>query len=281
MRIGLDNFINLTGGFVMMRINLCARWWLVLVVGFLALAEFGLAAEKGFKVHGYIYSATSPTSTAAHGVTVVLINKETGATVDSATTGWTGGYNFKDVPPGTYVLKLDKFSRDITVVKKNVRTDFDLSQADGAYSPGRMFMEGMSKRVAAAAAGESGGPAPDVGASDPNLLRAMAGEYYSYSGETERSVTMCANGTFFGSSESSYSGTSSDSLGNQTGAWGAANQKQSSGSWAVQGSLQSGTITLGYRGGKTEKVPYQTTGQRGCFRFNGTPFCYRSAGRCQ
>ena len=94
-------------------------------------------------------------------------------------------------------------------------------------------------------------------------------------------MTLCGNGTFFSSSESSYSGSSSDSLGNQTGAWGAANQKQSSGNWSVHGSLQSGTITLGYRGGKTEKVPYQTTGQRGCFRFNGTPFCYRSAGRCQ
>jgi hypothetical protein len=281
MRSGLDSFINLTGGFVIMRKSSCIRWCLVIVIALFALAALGLAAEKGYKVHGYIYSATSPSATAAQGVNVVLINKATGATVDSATTGWTGGYKFKDVPPGTYVLKLDKFSRDITVVKKNVRSDFDLSQPDGAYSPGKMFMEGLSKSVAAAAAGESGGLAPDVGPSDPDLMRAMAGEYYSYSGSTERSVTLCTNGTFFGSSESSYSGTSSDSLGNQTGAWGAANQKQSGGNWSVQGSLQGGTITLGYRGGKTEKVPYQTTGERGCFRFNGTPFCYRSAGRCQ
>ena len=263
-----------------MRKSLCVRWCPMLVVALFVLAGLGLAAEKGHKVNGYIYKTTSPAA-AAQGVSVVLINKATGATVDSATTGWTGGYKFKDVPPGSYVLKVDKFSREITVVKKNLRIDFDMSQPDGGYHAGKMLMEGLSKSIEAAAKGETGGPAPDVGPSDPNLTQAMAGEYYSYSGSTERSVTMCANGTFFGSSESSYSGTSSDSLGNQTGAWGAANQKQSGGNWAVQGSLQSGTITLGYRGGKTEKVPYQSTGQRGCFRFNGTPFCYRSAGRCQ
>jgi hypothetical protein len=281
MRSERDSFINLTGGFVIMWKNPCVQCWLVVV--FFALTTLGLAAEKGYKVHGYIYSATSPTSTAAQGVNVVLINKQTGAKVDSATTGWTGGYKFKDVPPGKYVLKVNKFSRDVEVAKKNVRTDFDLSRPDGSYSAGRTFMEGLNKSVAAAAAGKSsgGGPAPDVGPSDPNLVRSMAGEYYSYSGSTERSVTLCANGSFYSSSESSYSGSSSDSLGNQSGAWGTANQKQSSGNWSVQGSPQSGTITLGYRGGKTEKVPYQTTGERGCFRFNGNPFCYRSAGRCQ
>jgi hypothetical protein len=266
-----------------MRKNPCVGWWFLSFVSILALAALGLAAEKGYKVHGYIYSTTSPTSTAAQGVNVVLVNKETGATVGSARTGWTGGYSFKDTPPGTYVIKVQKFTHDVTVEKKNVRTDFDLSQPDGLYSGMRTFMEGLSKTVASAAAGGSGGsgPAPDVGPSDPNLMRSMAGEYYSYSGSTERSVTLCANGTFFGSSESSYSGTSSDSLGNQTGAWGAANQKQSSGNWSVQGSLQGGTVTLGYRGGKTEKIQFQAMGERGCFRFNGNPFCYRSAGRCQ
>jgi hypothetical protein len=264
-----------------MRKNRFVQWWLLSVVSFLALAALGLAAEKGYKVHGYIYSTTSPTSAAAQGVNVVLVNKDTGATVGSATTGWTGGFNFKNVPSGVYVLKAGKFTRDVTVVKKNVRIDFDLSRPDGLYNAKGMFMEGLSKSVADAAAGQSGGPAPDVGPSDPNLMRTMAGEYYSHTGSTDRVVTLCGNGTFFGSSESSYSGTSSDSLGNQTGAWGAANQKQSSGNWSVQGSLQGGTMTLGYRGGKTEKIQFQSMGERGCFRFNGNPFCYRSAGRCQ
>jgi hypothetical protein len=265
----------------MMRKDRCVRWCPVFVAALFVLAEPALAAEKGYKVHGYIYATTSPSSTAAQGVNVVLINKETGKTVDSVTTGWTGGYKFSGVPPGKYVIKVKKFKQDATVVKKDVRIDFDLSQPDGAYNATRMFMQGLSKSVQKSAAGESGGPAPDVGPSDPNLMRAMAGEYYSYTGSTERVVTLCGNGTFFSSSESSYSGTSSDSLGNQTGAWGAANQKQNSGRWSVQGSLQGGTITLGYRGGKTEKVRFQAMGERGCFRFNGNPFCYRSAGRCQ
>lgn len=264
-----------------MRNKRCVRWCPVLAAALFALAGLGLAAEKSYKVHGYIYATTSPGASAAQGVDVLLINRETGKKVDSVTTGWTGGFKFSDVPPGNYVIKVQKFKQNVTVEKKNVRINFDLSQPDGAYNAGRMLMQGLSKSMQESAAGQGGGPPADVGPSDPNLTRAMAGEYYSYSGSTERYVTLCGNGTFFSSSESSYSGSSSDSLGNQTGAWGAANQKQSSGNWSVHGSLQSGTITLGYRGGKTEKVPYQTTGQRGCFRFNGTPFCYRSAGRCQ
>lgn len=264
-----------------MRKNRSFRWALVFVASLLLLPVLAQAAKKGQKVHGYIYKTTSPSFTAAQGVDVALINQQTGATVDSVTTGWTGGYKFKNVPPGKYVLKVGKFTKAITVARKGVRTNFDLSQPDGLYHPMQMFARGVSKSVSQAAAGQSGGPAPDVGPSDPNLTRAMAGEYYSHTGSTDRVVTLCANGNFFSSSESSYSGTSSDSLGNQTGAWGSASQNRSGGKWSVQGSLQSGTITLGYRGGKTEKVPFQSMGERGCFRFNGNPFCYRSAGRCQ
>jgi len=89
-------------------------------------------------------------------------------------------------------------------------------------------------------AGLGAGPAAPAGPNDPALMRAMAGQYYSYSGSTERKVTLRPSGTFFGSSESR--------------AWGAASQNQSSGNWSVQGSQQGGTITLGYRGGKTEQV---------------------------
>jgi hypothetical protein len=252
------------------------RLWLLVcvVVALFSVPALAPAGEKGFKVHGYVM--TSP-SAPASGISVVLIDRQTGAVVDSSTTGFLGGYKFKDVAPGMYVLKVEKFTREVVVVKKNVRMDFNLSEPGGIHNPWKATLESL----ASSGGGGGGGPAASVGPSAPGLMQAMAGEYYSYAGSTERKVTLCANGTFFSASESSYSGTSSDSLGNQTGAWGAAGQNQSGGNWSVQGSQQGGTITLGYRGGKTEQVRYESTGERGCFRFNGNPFCYSGAGACR
>ena len=124
---------------------------------------------------------------------------------------------------------------------------------------------------------EPSGPAPNVGPSDPNLLRAMAGEYYSYAGSTERKLMLCPNGTFWDSRESSYSG----SFGTNQGGWGAASQGSGSGSYAIQGSVQDGTINFSYKSGKRSQSRFQCKSERGCCSFDGTTFCYSGAARCQ
>ena len=91
---------------------------------------------------------------------------------------------------------------------------------------------------------------------------------------------LCPNGVYVRASESGFSGTMRDGLGNQTGAWGAAGQNQGRGSWSVQGNQQQGVITLVEKDGSRSQVRYQATGEKGCYTFNGTTFCYAGAPSC-
>ena len=215
---------------------------------------------EGFKVSGYV--GTSSTS-AATGINVVLIDKAAGTPVDSVSTNFLGRYKFANVQPGTYIIKAEKVTREVTVIGKDIRMDIDLSAPGGVMD----YMKGAMRQSSA----------PPAGPSDPALQQAMAGEYYSYTGSTERKLMLCPGGTFFDSKESSYSG----SFGTNQGGWGAASQGGGSGSFAIQGSQQSGTITFSYKGGKRTQARYQSTGERGCYKFDGVPFCYSGAPRCQ
>jgi hypothetical protein len=221
-------------------------------------------AGEGFKVSGYV--GTSSTS-AAPGINVVLLDKATGAPVDSVSTNFLGRYKFSNVQPGTYIIKAEKVTREVTVVKKDIRMDIDLSAAGGVMD----YMKGAVQQQ------QQQGSAPPAGPSDPALQQAMAGEYYSFTGSTERKLMLCANGTFFDSRESSYSG----SFGTNQGGWGAASAGAGSGTYAIQGNEQSGTITFSYKGGKRSTARYRSTGERGCYNFDATPFCYSGAARCQ
>jgi hypothetical protein len=220
--------------------------------------------KDSFKVSGFV--GTSSTS-AANGVNVVLIDKATGTPVDSVSTGIFGKYTFKNVKPGTYIVKAEKVTREVTVVKKDIRMDIDLSAPGGVMD----YMKGAVQQQQ-----QQAGAAPP-GPSDPALMQAMAGEYYSYSGSTERKLMLCANGTFWDSRESSYSG----SFGTGQGGWGAASQGGGSGSYAIQGDVQGGTITFSYKGGKRSQSRFRSTGERGCYSFDGTTFCYSGPARCQ
>ena len=113
------------------------------------------------------------------------------------------------------------------------------------------------------------------------MMQTMAGEYYSFAGSTEKKIMFCPNGAFFDSSESSYSGSGYDSLGNQDMAWGSASQSQGSGQWSIQGNSQNGTIFLRYKSGKQVNVPYSPGPERGCYKFDGTLFCYSGSARCR
>jgi hypothetical protein len=218
--------------------------------------------KEAFKVSGYV--GTSSTAAAA-GMNVVLIDKATGNPLDSVSTNFLGRYKFSNVKPGTYIIKCEKVTREVAVVAKDIRMDIDLSAPGGVMD------------YAKGAAQQATGSAPPAGPSDPALQQAMAGEYYSYTGSTERKLMLCSSGTFFDSRESSYSG----SFGTGQGGWGAASAGAGSGSYAIQGDQQSGTITFSYKGGKRTQARYQSTGERGCYKFDGTPFCYSGAARCQ
>ena len=244
---------------------------LVLTVGILVplLIAKDKKPKEAFKISGYV--GTSSTAVAP-GMNVVLIDKATGKPVDSASTNFLGRYKFSDVKPGTYIIKCEKTMREVTVVAKDIRTDIDLSAPGGVMDYAKGAAQQASAQQAAAP-----GAAPSAGPSDPALQQAMAGEYYSYSGSTERKLMLCPSGTFFDSRESSYSG----SFGTGQGGWGAASAGAGSGSYAIQGNQQSGTITFTYKGGKRSTARYQSTGERGCYSFDGTPFCYSGAARCQ
>ncbi len=229
------------------------------------VAPGAFSAEK-LNISGYV--GTSSTS-AAPRVNVVLYSKDTGQPVDSVQTNFLGRYKFNEVPPGTYVIKVGKVTREVVLVKKSLRIDIDLSAQDGVMD----YAKG-----AAAAAGTQAQP---VGPNDPNLMQAMAGEYYHFSGSTERKVMLCPDGRYFGAAESSYSGSSRDSLGNQTSGFGAASQSRSGGRWTIQGTQTQGTIVMSGNDGSRSQVRYQSTGERGCFTFNGNTFCVSGPARCQ
>lgn len=234
----------------------------------LAAGAFAQEKAKSYKVGGFVGRSTSE---AAPGVTVVLIRAGAGETVGTDETNFFGKYSFKDVPPGFYILQVEQIRRPLEVKAKNVRLDIDLSAKGGAMDYTKTGMPALKQAL-----GQAAPPGPN----DPQMMQMIAGEYYSFSGSTEKQVMFCPDGKFSDSSESSYSGVSGDSLGNQNLAWGAAGQKGGSGLWAIQGTSQSGTITLSYNGGKKVTIKYQAGPERGCYSFDGTTFCYKGAARC-
>ena len=122
--------------------------------------------------------------------------------------------------------------------------------------------------------------APSSGAVDSaELASQIAGIWWGYQGSTERKIGLCPGGAYQDYSESSYSGSSSDSLGNQTMAWGAAGQGGGAGTWSIQGDYQQGLILVRYNNGSQITIRYQQCGETGCLLFNGNKLC--RAGRCQ
>lgn len=127
----------------------------------------------------------------------------------------------------------------------------------------------------------SGGAAA-TGPNDPQLMQQMAGKYYSfssaglgYSGGTERKLTLCPNGKYYDSSESSYSGGAGTS-----NAWGVGNQGSGGGTWRIQGSTQQGTITMVHANRKTSAYKFRSCGN-GCVYFGSTKFGYAGHANCQ
>jgi len=145
----------------------------------------------------------------------------------------------------------------------------------------RKSQEVMGKLATALSAG-SGGRAPAAGPNDPELMRKMAGSYYSfssaglsYSGGTERKVVLCPSGRYYDSSESSYSNDAGTS-----DAWGAASQGSGGGTWRIQGDLQQGTITMIDSRGNATSYQYSRCGED-CIYFGQVKFAYAGPADCR
>jgi hypothetical protein len=119
---------------------------------------------------------------------------------------------------------------------------------------------------------------------DLDLRRQMAGSYFSFSGGgygssggTARGLTLCPDGTFSRSSESSYSGDLSGG-----GSWGAASQGGSDGKWIISGNKLRGTITLFSRDGSRHSFNFEDCSHEigGCFYFDGIKYGW-GAPNCQ
>ncbi|MCK5736149.1 MAG: hypothetical protein KAH21_06695, partial [Spirochaetaceae bacterium] len=154
------------------------------------------------------------------------------------------------------------------------------STADGNVDFVAAAKENSDKMDAEAKKNADRRAAAATGPTDPALAKWIAGEYYSYQGSTERKLMLCPGGVFYDSHESSYSGSSTDSLGNQTSAFGTANQGSGNGRWAIQGNKQSGTITFSYKGKGARKKQYRSIGDN-CFMIGGVKYCYNGAARCK
>lgn len=257
------------------------KLWVVFLILTVTTA-FAAQKQKLYKVSGFVGQSSAE---AAPGIEVILIDPETEDEIGADTTNFLGKYTIKDVPPGSYVLQVEKIKRSVRVKDKNVRLDIDLSAPAGTmdYTKTGAIMIRKEQEAKAKSGEGSGGGAPGEppGPSDPKMMQAMAAEYYHYSGSTERKVMFCPNGTFFDSYESGYSGSGRDSLGNQTLAWGQASQGQGSGRWSIQGNDQSGTITLVYNNGKRVVWNYKAGRESGDYSMNGTIYARSGPARCR
>jgi hypothetical protein len=261
---------------------------LVAALAVTAPAAFGQGKAKAYKVSGFVGKSTTE---AAPGVAVILLDRESGEIAGTDQTNFFGKYTIKKVPPGVYILQVEKIERTLAVKDKNVRMDIDLSSEGGVMD----YMKGGLKQIEAdqqrggaeaqAAGGAAGGAAEAAGAggaADTGLMNYFAGEYYAYSSGstiyggagTERKVTLCPDGLYRDSSEFSASGT---------GEWGAVNSQGSGAArWAIQGDKTQGTITVTYANGRSKRFNYRVLSkEEQTISFDGVKFAYAGAPKCR
>ncbi len=118
------------------------------------------------------------------------------------------------------------------------------------------------------------------GASNSDLMRYFAGEWYSYtsgstiygSAGTERKMTLCPDGLYRDSSEFSAS----------DGDWGRATAQAGWGRWTIQGNLVQGVIMVRYPNGKSRQITYQKNSKGGkIFDFDGIMFVFAGEATCR
>jgi hypothetical protein len=222
--------------------------------------------EKTYKIHGFLGESST---VAAPGKMVTLFDADSNKAITNTKSNFIGKYAFKQLPSGHYLVKVGDKVMEVYLIDKDIRLDIDLSSKDGTmnYAAGAAanVLKSDKKKAESTPTGQPGG--------DTDLAKQFSGKYYSYTGGStlsggggsESQIAFCPDGSYFESYESGYYGS---------GQWGQAGQSRASGTWSIKGTLESGTITINYANGKQETVKYQTTGERGCFKFGGRIYCY-------
>lgn len=98
---------------------------------------------------------------------------------------------------------------------------------------------------------------------DVSLVKHFSGEWAWTNGYRTSWMTFYPDGTYSDQSEASYSGNMSDGSGNITGNWGVAGQNSNRGRWSVQGSTESGVITVTNPDGSQDRYEYRVFVERG------------------
>lgn len=241
-------------------------------IAFFAVALTGLAdppsqkAEKTYKIHGFLGESST---VSAPNKTVTLFDADSNKALANTNSNLFGKYTFKKLPPGHYLVKVGEKIMEVYLIDKDVRLDIDLSAKDGTMN----YAAGAATQAAKPTEKEGAVTPPGKPGGDANLAKQISGKYYSYTGGStlsggggsESQIAFCPDGSYFESYESGYYGS---------GQWGQAGQSRASGTWSIQGTIESGTIIITYANGKQQTVQYQTTGERGCYKFSGRLYCY-------
>ncbi len=98
---------------------------------------------------------------------------------------------------------------------------------------------------------------------DSNLVRHFSGEWAWTNGYRTEWMTFFPDGSYSDQSEASYSGNMSDGSGNITGNWGVAGQDSNRGRWSIQGTMDSGVITVINPDGSQKRYEYGVFVERG------------------
>ncbi len=160
------------------------------------------------------------------------------------------------------------------------------SWSDAYPDAARAIAGSLSFSAPAAPAAPAATPATS-GRTDTSLMQYLAGEWYSYSSGTtlygsagtERTMTLCPDGTYRDSSEFSASG-SGDASGSGVD-WGAARTAAGQARWTVQGDRTQGVIVVTYPSGQTRRIPYRVVSKaEQTIAFDGITYAFAGTPRC-
>jgi len=100
-----------------------------------------------------------------------------------------------------------------------------------------------------------------------DLMSFFAGKWSTFTTNTSTDIYLYPNGVYSEHYESSYSGSFQDG-GVDAGNWGAGNQSNDSGKWMVQGTRETGTITIITPDGEQQTVEYHVHVENGETYYN-------------
>ncbi len=100
-----------------------------------------------------------------------------------------------------------------------------------------------------------------------DLMNYFSGKWSTFTTNTSTDIYLYPNGVYSEYYESSYSGTFQDG-GVSSGSWGAGGQSNDSGRWSVQGTRDSGTLTIITPDGERQVVEYHVHIENGQTYYN-------------